>query len=231
MTLRTEEECQSMNVARMRQDGRRPAGSAGRHATRRPARRLEIAAVLACLIGLGICGPTAFAFVQMASAPDNDLAMRSPEIHWPPGHSPAEADLFAHNELLINAPCATVWQHIVAAPDWPQWYPNAHDVRILGGGGGALRRGTSFAWNTFDLEVESKVDEFVPKARIGWFGKHVGLDAYHTWLLSPAPHGCQVVTEEVVKGPMAVAMRKSDPDAMHKGHDLWLGTLKKVSEK
>jgi len=46
-----------------------------------------------------------------------------------------------------------------------------------------------------------------------------------------APAGCRVVTEEVVRGGGAVEFRKNDPNAMHRGHDLWLSSLKHVSEK
>src|SRR6202044_3089305 len=33
----------------------------------------------------------------------DDLAHRSSDIHWPNGFMPADADLFSHNELFINA--------------------------------------------------------------------------------------------------------------------------------
>ncbi len=29
-----------------------------------------------------------------------DVARRSPDIHWPAGFEPAKADLFAHNDLM-----------------------------------------------------------------------------------------------------------------------------------
>jgi len=45
----------------------------------------------------------------------DDLAHRSRDIHWPTGFDPAKADLFAHNELVIHAPCERVWQHIIDA--------------------------------------------------------------------------------------------------------------------
>ena len=57
------------------------------------------------------------------------------------------------------------------------------------------------------------------------------MDAYHTFLLLKEPEGCRVVTEEVVRGPGAAEFRKKDPNAMHRGHDLWLSALKQVSEK
>jgi hypothetical protein len=58
--------------------------------------------------------------------------------------------------------------HIVDATKWPQWYPNSKDVRI--DGGDVLKEGTVFHWSTFGLPLESKVNEFVPYTRIGWYG-------------------------------------------------------------
>ncbi len=50
---------------------------------------------------------------------NDDLAMRSKEIHWPDGFAPGGADVFAHNEVFINAPRSTVWRHSVEAEKWP----------------------------------------------------------------------------------------------------------------
>src|SRR5271167_1392032 len=91
----------------------------------------------------------------------DDLAHRSPNIHWPAGFEPNKADLFAHNELLINASCERVWSHIVDASQWPTWYPNSKDVRIQGGER-LLGSGTVFRWTTFGLTIESNVHEYVP---------------------------------------------------------------------
>jgi hypothetical protein len=56
------------------------------------------------------------------------------------------------------------------------------------------------------------------------------MNAYHTFLLLKTDEGCHVVTEEVVKGPGAIELRKTHPQAMHEGHDLWLRNLKQRSE-
>jgi hypothetical protein len=40
-----------------------------------------------------------------AMSTKDDLAHRSPDIHWPTGFEPEKADLFAHNDLIINASC------------------------------------------------------------------------------------------------------------------------------
>ena len=166
-----------------------------------------------------------------ANTGNGDWDKRSPDIHWPARHAPNDADLFAHNELLIKSPCWTVWRHIIEAPKWREWYPNAHDVRIVKGRTDVLEANSRFEWNTFGLQIDSTVHEFVPETRAGWFGKGKDIDAYHTWLLASTPEGCKVVTEEVVIGPGAIALRTADPDAMHKGHDLWLSSLKQLSEK
>src|SRR5271154_5487512 len=84
----------------------------------------------------------------------DDLAHRSPHIHWPTGFEPEKADLFAHNDLIINASCERIWTHIIDASRWPTWYPNSKDVEIQGGVP-VLGDGTVFRWTTFGLAIES----------------------------------------------------------------------------
>jgi uncharacterized protein YndB with AHSA1/START domain len=160
-----------------------------------------------------------------------DLAHRSPEIKWPAGFTPDDADLFSHNEIHINAPCEKVWKHLVEAPKWPTWYPNSKDVRIAGGGS-VLTENSEFSWTTFDLPFECKITEFVPFTRIGWYGHSPGKPPsnYHPWYLIPEGDGCRVVTDEVGKGANMLHLRKTDESRMHRGHDLWLATLKWVAE-
>jgi uncharacterized protein YndB with AHSA1/START domain len=157
-----------------------------------------------------------------------DRSVRNHDIHWPDGFSPDTGDMFAHNEIIINAPRGRVWQTLVEAEKWPQWYPNSHDVRILGeSSGGLLTRDSKFSWQTFGFDLVSTIAELVPESRIGWHG---GSDWYHTWLLLDDPAGCRVIMEEVGRGPDAVTMAQTDPDRMHRGHELWNQTLKWVCE-
>ncbi|QMV19728.1 hypothetical protein GOB94_14275 [Granulicella sp. 5B5] len=167
-----------------------------------------------------------------ASQTDNpDWPLRSFTIHWPDGYTPQDADLFAHNEVVIQAPCSVVWNHLVKASSWPEWYANSHNVRLLNSPDGKLHPDTRFSWDTFGVHVESRVHEFVRTSRIGWFGDGTATQAYHTFLLEKVPAGCHVITEEVVKGAGAIEVRRRDPQAMHRGHDLWLASLKRISEK
>ena len=160
-----------------------------------------------------------------------DLQHRSHEIHWPDGFNPETADLFSHNEAVIHSSCERVWDNIVDATKWPQWYPNSQDVRIVGDSP-VLTRDTVFHWTTFGLKLESRIHEFVPYTRIGWYGNAPGTPPsfYHTWYLTPAGNSCRVVMDEVGNGTDAAHLRETDESLMHRGHDLWLATLKWVSE-
>ena len=162
---------------------------------------------------------------------NGDGAQRFNGIDWPDGFHPEQADLFAHNEIVVRASCEKVFANIADAQVWPSWYPNSHNVNLLNSPDGKLHEGTRFSWDTFGVHIESRVHEFVPNSRLGWFGNGTGMRAYHTFLLIRTGEGCHIVTEEVVKGPGAVGFRQKQPSAMHEGHDLWLRTLKQRSEQ
>jgi hypothetical protein len=49
-------------------------------------------------------------------------------------------------------------------------------------------------------------------------------------VLTPTSDGCSVVTDEVGIGKDAAHLRETDESLMHRGHDLWLATLKWMSE-
>ena len=161
----------------------------------------------------------------------NDLRARSRDIHWPNGFDPVSADLFAHNELLIHASCETVWNHIVDAKRWPSWYPNSSNVDLLDGAK-ILDPDVRWRWTTFGLSIESQVHEYVRDSRLGWYGYPPGAKPafYHTWLLHPQGGDCMVVMEEAGVGKAVAQFREADEGRMHRGHDLWLATLKWVSE-
>jgi hypothetical protein len=162
---------------------------------------------------------------------NRDGAQRNPDMHWPRGQHPEDADLYAHNEITVNASCGTVFANIVDAQSWPSWYPNSHNVVVHDSPDNKLHEGTKFSWDTFGVHIESTVHEFVPSSRIGWWGLGTGMKAYHTFLLVKTGQGCHIITEEVVRGEGAIKFRHEQPNAMHDGHDLWLKVIKERSEK
>jgi hypothetical protein len=163
-----------------------------------------------------------------------DLARRSPDIFWPDGLAPDQADMFAYNELSIAAPCDRVWRHLIDAKRWSDYYPNGKNVVIQSGAdvNGMLQQGTMFQWDTFGARWDTRVHEFEAPFRVGWFGGPVGggPTAYHAWLLQPRDGGCFVITEEVGIGDGAKTVRETDEGMMNRGHDLWLAGLRFVSE-
>ncbi len=145
---------------------------------------------LVMVSALALAGPVSPGWAAMLAGSSTmtmqqDLAQREKDIHWPAGFDPSQADLFSHNALVINASCERIWGHIVDATKWPQWYPNSKDVRI--DGDDILKEGSIFHWSTFGLLLESKVNEFVPFTRIGWYGYAPGTapSFYHAWYLKP----------------------------------------------
>lgn len=187
---------------------------------------LQIALCGACLF---VAAETPIQLVKTPMA--NDLRSRATDIHWPKGFEPEHAALFAHNQAYIAAGCNVIWQQIIDARSWPDWYPNARAVKILGGGT-KLAPNTRWRWQTFGLSVESEVHEFEPERRLGWFGGSPNAPPafYHSWLLTPDKTGCRVAMDEVGIGPGAAAFRHADEGRMHRGHALWLATLAWVAE-
>jgi hypothetical protein len=99
-----------------------------------------------------------------------DIQRRSAHVHWPQGIVPEQADLFAHNDIVIAGPPEKIWEHLIHATAWPDWYSNASDVTV-NASSGLLGPGVTFDWITFGAHIHSTVHEFEPTARIGWYGE------------------------------------------------------------
>jgi hypothetical protein len=103
-----------------------------------------------------------------------------------PGFDPSHADLFSHNELLINAPCERIWSHIIDAPKWPEWYPNSKEVKITGDT--VLKDGTAFRWTTFGLAARKqgeRVHPLHPHRLVRGYAPGTAPSFYHTRYLKP----------------------------------------------
>ena len=157
-----------------------------------------------------------------------DIQHRSAHIHWPEGIVPEQADLFAHNAIVIAAPAAKIWEHLVHPTAWPDWYSNASDVTASSG---LLGAGVTFDWITFGAHIHSTVHEFEPSTRISWYGESDQWQAYHRWLLEPRDAATTyVVMEETGTGANPRRLANTNPGHMHRGHDLWNISLKFLCE-
>jgi uncharacterized protein YndB with AHSA1/START domain len=151
--------------------------------------------------------------------------------------------MFAHNDIVINAPRAVVWNYLVHAEQWPQWNSEAKRVHIRGRVS-VLQKNTIFNWFSFDVPwhedyyvvLRSQVVEYDPENRIAWSSHRNdspwGTSTfYHTFLLtSLGPGKCSVVFEAVATGFSMMRVRMNMPEIMHFVHDVWLHALKRASE-
>jgi hypothetical protein len=178
-----------------------------------------------------------------------DWDQRSPEMNWPTPIFNGAAEIFAHNQIVINASCDKVWNHLIHAELWSQWCPYTGKVTIWGGSP-VLERNSKFTWVSSDLpqdipifqipedRVDSVVIEYVPQSRLGWrsdgraWSIHgVLVTSYHNWFIKPmGANECIVTFEEVATGVAARYARAAYPEFVHLSHAHWLQGLKRVSE-
>lgn len=144
------------------------------------------------------------------------------DVHWPSQFTPKDADLFVHNEILVNASCPRVWSHLAAAPIWPKWYPSSQNVKISEGNNDYLEKGAKFSFDVSGYHFAALIAEFIPGRRLAWFDRGDGIQAFHSWLLLDVPTGCNVVSEVVIKGKRVAALQKVNA--------AWLGKLKLIAE-
>lgn len=145
-------------------------------------------------------------------------------IRWPEKYAPERTAVHVHNELEMDVPQERVWAWLIRADIWPTWFSRASEVRIQGGEKG-LQAGSVFQWRTSGVNIQSKVEEFVPGERLSWSAHAMGIDAYHAWLVERTPSGCRVVTEENQNGWLARLSHAIRPNSMSRLHQAWLEGL------
>jgi Polyketide cyclase / dehydrase and lipid transport len=146
-------------------------------------------------------------------------------IVWPNGLDPSAYPIRSYNELFVPASPDAIWGQLVDATHWPDWYDNAHDVRIAGADR-VLGPGTEFVWQTFGVTVRSRVLVYEPFVNIGWDAREpVGWNGFHGWKILPRDGGCLVLTEEVQRGLLAFAIKGRVEQGLLREHQSWLEGL------
>ena len=151
-------------------------------------------------------------------------------IRWPERYHPDRTPVHVSNEIVSPAPAEALWAWLVRAAQWPRWYENSSKVEFLEGAGPDLAAGTLFRWRTFGITITSRVVEFVPRERIAWDARGIGVDAYHAWLLEPRAGGCRILTEETQHGWLARASSRLMPRRMGKYHQRWIEALSQKAQ-
>lgn len=149
------------------------------------------------------------------------------EIKWPQYYQPSNSPVHVRNELEMTASQEYAWAWLIRPMQWPSWYVNSSNIKILEGSDSELAKGSQFRWKTFGITITSTVLEYVPNERIAWDAHALGLNAYHAWVLQPSTTGCRVLTEESQHGWLARISNLVMPNRMSKYHQIWLEGLER----
>ncbi len=148
-------------------------------------------------------------------------------INWPSKYDPKNSAVHVVNSLGMDVTPQAAWEQLIRAVEWPNWYENAKNVRLLDGADTTdLELGMRFRWKTFGMTITCTVEEFIPYERLAWSSESFGMSVYHAWLFIARPDGCHVITEETQNGFIPKLAARLMPDNMHKFHQIWLEGLK-----
>ena len=190
-------------------------------------------AIRACVVMLFV----SYGYQRGANAQTSEMqadrAHRDMAIRWPAAYDPSVAPVFSHNELLIHADCHRTFAHLADATSWPNWLVIVKDV--VNETPGKTDQGALYRLEIFKSPIQSRIVDFEADQRISWIP--FGADEtetrhghYHAWHFVPQAADCLVITEETGIGPGD----RKDPAAgshlMHKAHELWLDSLRYISE-
>ena len=154
----------------------------------------------------------------------------SDQIYWPEAYLPDEAGFFVHNEIEIQAEPEVVWQILIRAETWPEWYEGAGAVKITSGQNGVLEAGSQFSWRTMGQDFVSTIEEFEAPYRLSWESYKKSIQGYHAWLIIPTQDGCKVITSETQHGFLTTMQKLFLPNKLRKLHDIWLKEIKRKAE-
>lgn len=155
------------------------------------------------------------------------IAQSQPELNWPSGFSPEEARFFVRNEIEIHASAQEVWQELISAESWPDWYEGAKNVQIISSTSPQkLTTAAKFEWNTMGFRFTSEIKEFVHQERLSWISMKRSIQGYHAWLIIPTASGCKVITAESQNGWLVGFEKTFQPKKLYRLHGIWLTELK-----
>ena len=154
----------------------------------------------------------------------------SKQINWPDSYAPEESKFFVHNEIFINAPPETVWDVLIKAKEWEDYYEGASDLVLIDNSTGRLNQNSIFTWKTMGLDFTSTIEEFEAPYCLSWASVNKSIQGYHAWLIIPTENGSRLITSEAQHGFMTLPQKLFVPNKLGRLHDTWLEEIKRKSE-
>ena len=152
------------------------------------------------------------------------------KIEWPDEYVPEESNFFVHNEIEINASPQKVWDVLIQAQTWEDWYEGADDIRFVNGSYGPIEANSILEWKTMGQYFTSTIKEYKAPYRLAWESEKKGIRGYHAWLIEPTDKGCLLITSESQHGFVSTMEKLFVPNKLHKLHDSWLAGIKARAE-
>lgn len=152
------------------------------------------------------------------------------QINWPEEFNPSKSKFYVYNEIEIEAAAEKVWEILIEAETWPEWYIGAKNVKIIDDSTGTLKDNSAFNWETMGFEFKSVIKEFIPNSRLSWQSYKKGIPGYHAWLIVPTENGCKLITAESQNGWITILEKVFQPNKLLKLHNIWLQEIKKKAE-
>jgi uncharacterized protein YndB with AHSA1/START domain len=128
--------------------------------------------------------------------------------------------------ITINADAEKVWKVLTDINNWPNWQKDISMSKIKG----ELQPGTTFAWKSGGVKIQSKLHTVISNEKFGWTGKTMGIFAIHNWSLFHKDGKTMVIVEESMEGFLAKVFRKSLTQNLETGMQKWLDFLKQKCE-
>lgn len=105
-------------------------------------------------------------------------------------------------EKWIPVPLDIAWDVQINIAEWSKWNTEISRVQL----NGPVAPGTTFRWKAGGAPIISEIQEVIPKQRITWTGRMLGIRAIHSWTFEKREDGVQVKTEESFEGFMVKLM-------------------------
>jgi uncharacterized protein YndB with AHSA1/START domain len=151
-------------------------------------------------------------------------------IDWPAKFDPQVSDFYVHNEIEINASPEIVWDLLIKAKEWSEWYGGIENIRFQDTTQHELIPGTKVFWNSMGQSLNNEIVHFEPYHSLSWQFEEKKIQGLHAWIIVPTPFGCKVITDESQNGTLAKLQKVFLPNKLLKQHDEWLLQLKRKAE-
>lgn len=122
-----------------------------------------------------------------------------------PSEPPAAsgAPIHASASVVIDAAPQEIWEVLVDAARWSEWYPDLRSIRAPG----RLEAGAAFSFRTGPVSVKAEVDRADVARSLRFTGRSRGSVATYEFTLRPGATPCEVTLTQEMDGLAAKTMR------------------------